>query len=164
MEDQEHHYVVQDENDFERAIFAITDTPSQTLRTSMIKIPVVLEGKETEMELDKGVAVSIISHADYCKLFKHIPLMVAKWKLGSWELAKMQSEGIIVPVDFSEWATPLVCVPKPDGTVCLCGDYRTTVNKSIHTDQFPIPTAEEIHQVGKDYLKSISSVHTNKCY
>ena len=24
-------------------------------------------------------------------------------------------------------------------------DYRTTVNKSIHTDQFPIPTAEEIH-------------------
>ena len=27
----------------------------------------------------------------------------------------------------------------------LCGDYRTTVHKSINTDQFPIPTAEEIH-------------------
>ena len=60
------------------------------------------------------------------------------------ELARMQAEGIIVPVDFSEWATPLVCVPKPDGTVRLCRDYCTTVNQAIHTDQFPIPTAEEI--------------------
>ena len=36
---------------------------------------------------------------------------------------RMQDEGIIVPVEFSDWATPLVCVPKPDGTVRLCGDY-----------------------------------------
>ena len=55
------------------AIFAITDTPSQTLRTPMIKIPVVLEGKETEMELDTGAAASVISHADYCKLLNTFP-------------------------------------------------------------------------------------------
>ena len=60
------------------------------------------------------------------------------------ELERMQSEGIIMPVEFSEWATPLVCVPKPDGTVRLCGDYRTTVNQATHTEQFPIPTVEEI--------------------
>ena len=47
-------------------------------------------------------------------------------------------------MEFSEWATPLVCVPKPDGTVRLCGDYRTTVNQATHTEQFPIPTVEEI--------------------
>ena len=57
---------------------------------------------------------------------------------------RMQTEGIIVPVEFSNWATPLVCVPKPDGTVRLCGDYRTTVNQATYTEQFPIPTAEEI--------------------
>ena len=60
------------------------------------------------------------------------------------ELERMQSEGIIMPVEFSEWATPLVCVPKPDGTVRLFGDYRTTVNQATHTEQFPIPTVEEI--------------------
>ena len=60
------------------------------------------------------------------------------------ELERMQSEGIIMPVEFSEWATPLVCVPKPDGTVRLCGDYRTMVNQATHTVQFPIPMVEEI--------------------
>ena len=60
------------------------------------------------------------------------------------ELERMQSEGIIMPVEFSEWATPIVCVTKPDGTVRLCGDYHTTVNQATHTEQFPIPTVEEI--------------------
>ena len=55
----------------------------------------------------------------------------------------MQFKGIIVSVGFSEQATPLVCVRKPDGTVHLCGDYSTTVNKSINANKFSIPTAEE---------------------
>ena len=59
------------------------------------------------------------------------------------ELARMETEGIIHKINYSDWATPLVCVPKPDGTVRLCGDYKVTVNKSIKIDQFPIPTPEE---------------------
>jgi len=60
------------------------------------------------------------------------------------ELDRMLEEEIIKPVDISEWATPLVCVPKADGSVRLCGDYKVTVNKCILTDQHPIPTPEEI--------------------
>ena len=56
----------------------------------------------------------------------------------------MQAENIISPVDTSEWATPLVCVPKTDGSVRLCGDYKITVNRCIHTDQHPIPTPDEV--------------------
>ena len=60
------------------------------------------------------------------------------------ELNRMQDEGIIFPVDFSDWATPLVCVPKSDGSVRLCGDYKVSVNQAIHTDEFPMPTPEEV--------------------
>ena len=51
------------------------------------------------------------------------------------ELKKMEDEGI-EPVEVSEWATPIACVPKTDGSVRFCGDYQT--------EQFPIPTLEEI--------------------
>ena len=60
------------------------------------------------------------------------------------ELTRLHDEGVIYPVDFSEWGTPLVCIPKTDGTVRLCGDYKVSVNKVIHTDQYPIPTPEEV--------------------
>ena len=60
------------------------------------------------------------------------------------ELKKMEDEGIIEPVEVSNWATPIVCVAKTDGSVRVCGDYKGTVNPAIQTEQFPIPTLEEI--------------------
>ena len=60
------------------------------------------------------------------------------------ELKKMEDEGVIEPVEVSNWATPIVCVPKTDGSVRVCGDYKGTVNPAFQTQQFPIPTLEEI--------------------
>ncbi|XP_054752475.2 uncharacterized protein K02A2.6-like [Lytechinus pictus] len=60
------------------------------------------------------------------------------------ELKRMQEYDIIYPVDYSEWATPLVCIPKADGRVRLCGDYKVTVNQQIHCDQYAIPTTEQV--------------------
>ena len=60
------------------------------------------------------------------------------------ELKKMEDEGIIEPVEVSNWATPIVCEPKTDGSVRVCGDYKGTVNPAIQAEQFPIPTLEEI--------------------
>ena len=60
------------------------------------------------------------------------------------ELKRMQEEKITYPVDYSEWATPLVCIPKADGCVRLYVGtiYKVTVNPQIHCDQYPIPTPE----------------------
>ena len=60
------------------------------------------------------------------------------------ELKKMEDAGIIEPVEVSNWATPIVGVPKTDGSVRVWGDYKGTVNPAIQTEQFPIPTLEDI--------------------
>jgi hypothetical protein len=46
------------------------------------------------------------------------------------ELKKLENRGVIYPVKSSEWAAPIVVVPKPDKSVRLCGDYK--VSQSSH--------------------------------
>ena len=44
------------------------------------------------------------------------------------ELDRLQKDGVISRVDWSDWATPIVVVPKPNGTIRLCGDFKMTIN------------------------------------
>ncbi|XP_049868122.1 uncharacterized protein K02A2.6-like [Pectinophora gossypiella] len=72
------------------------------------------------------------------------------------ELARLQREGIITPVDWSEWGTPVVPVLKKNGEVRLCGDFKTTVNPVLVEDKYPIPRIEDIFaslQGGKLFSK-----------
>ena len=43
-------------------------------------------------------------------------------------LQKLVDEGILEALQFSDWATPIVPVVKPDGSIRVCGDYKLTVN------------------------------------
>jgi len=54
------------------------------------------------------------------------------------ELDRLQSEGIISPVVFTEWAAPIVPGVKQDGSVHICGDYRCTVNQVSKLDNYPL--------------------------
>lgn len=60
------------------------------------------------------------------------------------EIDKQVNEGLLVRVDKSEWATPIVAVPKRDGTVRICGDYKLTVNPALIVDEHPLPTIDEL--------------------
>ena len=60
------------------------------------------------------------------------------------ELKRLQEEGIIKPVQTSLWATPLVVVPKANGKIRVCGDYKVTVNRCVETKIYPLPTTEDI--------------------
>ena len=60
------------------------------------------------------------------------------------ELEKLQQVGVLSPVTWSEWATPIAAVQKSDGGVRLCGDYKVTVNPVIHIERYPLPRIEYI--------------------
>lgn len=52
--------------------------------------------------------------------------------------------GVLIKVDTSEWATPIVSVPKAHGEVRICGDYKVTINQRMLVDEHPLPSIEEL--------------------
>ena len=44
------------------------------------------------------------------------------------KLERLQALGVIQPVQFADWAAPIVPVLKSDGRIRICGDYKITVN------------------------------------
>lgn len=62
----------------------------------------------------------------------------------SEELDRLVRENIIQPVKRSEWASPIVVVPKADGSIRLCVDCKVTINKVICTEHYPLPNINDI--------------------
>lgn len=58
------------------------------------------------------------------------------------ELKRLQEAGIIELVQFSKCAAPIVPVMKPDNTVRIYRDYKTTVNGVSTTEFYPLPKVE----------------------
>lgn len=56
----------------------------------------------------------------------------------------MEKSRVIEQIDHSEWASPLVIVPKPNGRVRITGDYNNTVNSQLHITQYLFATSEQI--------------------
>ena len=61
------------------------------------------------------------------------------------ELDRLVKEGTIEPVEFTEWATPIVPIVKEDGTIRICGDYEETINQAAKLDNYPIPKIEDLY-------------------
>ena len=59
-------------------------------------------------------------------------------------LDKLMVEGILEPVQYSEWASPIVPVVKRDGSIHVCGDYKLTVNQVALVDTYPLPLIQDI--------------------
>ena len=83
----------------------------------------------------------INSTPKFCKA-RQIPFAIREQV--EHEINRLVSLGIITPVDFSDWATPVVPVFKKDGSVRLCGDYKITVNPAIEIDKYPLPRIEDL--------------------
>ena len=59
------------------------------------------------------------------------------------ELGRLESTGIISPVQFCDWAAPIVPVMKSNGTIRICGDFKVTINSVSQVDTYPLPRVEE---------------------
>ena len=62
----------------------------------------------------------------------------------SQKLDNLERQGIIIPVAHSEWAAPIVAVPKNNGKFHICEDYKVIVNQDLAVDEYPLPTPEEL--------------------
>ncbi|KAK9708232.1 hypothetical protein QE152_g27357 [Popillia japonica] len=100
------------------------------------------------------------------------------------EINRLVSLGILTPVDYSKWATPVVPVIKKDGSVrlCgdfkitinpvvevgsvrLCGDFKITINPVVEVDQYLLPRIEELFyklQGGQQFTKVDQVKHISK--
>ena len=73
------------------------------------------------------------------KFCKPRPVPIALRDAVEHELDRLLEAGVVEMVNFSEWAAPIVVVPKKDHRVRICGDYKVTINPVLEVDQYPLP-------------------------
>ena len=88
----------------------------------------------TSISIDTGESTPI-SSPPYC-------LPQARVQIVKDEIATMLRAGLI-EVSRSPWASPIVLVPKKDGSLRLCVDYRK-LNAVTRPDPFPMPRVEDL--------------------
>ena len=59
------------------------------------------------------------------------------------EFVHLESARIVHQVFTSEWAAPIVPVPKKDGKIRIYGDYKVTVNPVLDIEQYTLPKPQE---------------------
>ena len=62
------------------------------------------------------------------------------------EFKRLENDGVIESIPYSDWASPIVIVPKADDQVRICGSFKETINPFIHTEQYPLPNPDELFQ------------------
>lgn len=116
--------------------------PKQQLETILQKYKKIFElnldsikDKKARLTLKEEVRPVFLKHRTIP--FKLLPLVEK-------EIQNLEDAGILVKVDTSEWATPIVPVLKREGKIRLCGDYSVTLNSNLIVDDHPLPTIDEL--------------------
>lgn len=66
------------------------------------------------------------------------------------KLDKLLAQGILESVEHTKWEIPIVTPIKPDGSICICADYKCTLNQALQENAYPVPVLQHLlHSLGK---------------
>ncbi|XP_061570024.1 uncharacterized protein K02A2.6-like [Cololabis saira] len=124
----------------------------------------------------KGMEVAIALKPDYVPRFCQARVVpYALRPKVEVEIERLCDQGIISPVKFSEWATPIVPVVKKNGDVRICGDFKVTINPALCVEKYPIPRIEDLFaslsggqqfsklDLSHAYLQMVIEKNSRKC-
>ena len=70
---------------------------------------------------------------------------------------------MIEKVTHSDWATPIVSIPKSVDYLRICGDYKGTINHFLDVDAYPLPKpGEDIQMQFQAFLRYLPG-SPNRC-
>lgn len=100
---------------------------------------------EPKLGCIQGVTAKIQLRPDAKPMFcRHRPVPLALQDKVTKALNEMIDRGTLTKVRTSSWASPMVTVPKPDGTVRLCADYTRTLASVIDIESYPLPHPDDL--------------------
>jgi transposase InsO family protein len=132
-----------------RSIFSDRSIPSDTVNyMSQMPEEILTEFKDLfkdELGCMSGFKARLeVSESEPPVFCKARPIPFSMKTRVEKELHKLESAGVIEKIQFSDWATPIVPVVKPSGSIRVCGDYKITINKVVKLDRYPLPLVDEI--------------------
>lgn len=98
-----------------------------------------------ELGTVKGIYAKLYIDPDaHPRFFKPRTVPYALREKVNQELDRLEKAGVIEPIQFADWAAPIVPVLKRDGSMRICGDYKVTVNCAAKLDAYPIPRIDDL--------------------
>lgn len=106
------------------------------------KVLKMIVGYEAKEKADAPVSMKILVKDDIPVAQRPRRVSYQDQKIVDQQISEWLDKGIIRP-STSEYASPVVLVPKKDGTKRLCCDYRK-LNEKIIRDNFPIALIDDV--------------------
>ena len=119
------------------------------LNKSQNKVNILIQKYPEVFQEDLGTMKSFKAHLHlkegvtpkFCRPRK-VPFAI-KESVGK-ELDRLEEAGIVIKENYSDWAAPIIPVPKQDGSIRVCGDFTVTINPGLNVDQYPLPKPSDL--------------------
>uniref|UniRef100_A0A1X7VNS7 Reverse transcriptase domain-containing protein n=1 Tax=Amphimedon queenslandica TaxID=400682 RepID=A0A1X7VNS7_AMPQE len=127
----------------------LVEYESQSVKTANTEVQKVLSKYSEAFKAKLGTflhhQVTLrLKHGAAPRYFRPRAIPFALKKGVEEELQKLEQQGVLESVVSSDWAAPIVVVPKKDGSIRICGDYKVTLNPVLDIDMYPLPKPQEL--------------------